>query len=127
MAEEFRLRQEAARRQAAEQKAIAEQYAKMGLRLKKLPREYHHGMDYYVFKKGRITNEKEVGVWHRDGDTVFIRCLACLTILKIDWSDINEDGVTGECLICTSRRCRMHQYIKFKDFWDKEEKADGRR
>lgn len=86
--------------------------------MRKLPREDHYGMDYYVFEKGKITSAKETGIWHREGDTVFIRCMSCLSIIKIEWDDIDEQGFTENCLICPSRQCHMHQYVRFKGFWD---------
>lgn len=118
--EEAKKRNEILLRQEAENLALVKRLNDRALRMRKLRHEEYHGMDYYVFEKGKITGEKGTGIWHRDGDDVYIRCIGCLNIIKIGWDDIDEQGVTENCLICPSRQCHMHQYIKFKGFWDKE-------
>lgn len=104
----------------AQENRAARRLADFDKRVRKLRIKNHFGMEYYAFEKGRITSEKVTGVWHHEGNTVFIRCLGCLTIIKIDWDDIEADGYTSNCIICPSGGCHMHQYIYFKGFWDKE-------
>ena len=88
---------------------------------------YHHrkhAIDYYVLVEGKITRkDKWDGVWHREGDQVFIRCVGCGTILEIDWEDISEEGFAYPCIVCggvdRKKGCGAHLFIKFEGFWDK--------
>jgi hypothetical protein len=96
----------------------------------KIRRERRNSVDYYIFKKGRIAREKELGIWHRDGDNVYIRCLGCFNILKIDWDDILPSGRIADCIVCEDEDaavsgCGMHQWVIFKGFWDKEPSKKG--
>jgi hypothetical protein len=98
-----------------ERRAIRERMA----RAERAADRLHIDGNYYIYKKGRITDKKELGVWHHEGNTVFVRCMGCFAILKIDWGDIREDGITNECIVCANRACRAHMYIKFEGFWNK--------
>lgn len=118
--EQAKQKTELQRQQEAELLAHLKRAEEVRLRVRKLRHEEHYGMDFFVFEKGKITNEKELGIWHHEGNTVFMRCIGCLTILKIDWDDVDERGFTENCIICPSRHCRMHQYIRFEGLWDKE-------
>ena len=88
-------------------------------------------LNHYVLQEGDISNKKYVGLWHREGDEVFIRCLNCRKILRIDWDDIQENGFVSPCVVCDGKLdrrgnliggCGSHHWVKIDKFWDGEEK-----